>query len=97
MDTNYRCRWGEVDLIAMDGPTWVFVEVRTRRSNAFGSPVESVTAEKARRLTLTAQDFLERRALISDDILWRIDVVAIRLGAGRRVLDIQHLQNVVEA
>ncbi len=97
IDANYRCRWGEVDLIAMDGPTWVFVEVRTRRGSDFGSPEESLTSAKARRLSMTAQDFLERRALISDDILWRIDLVAIRLGLGQRVLDIQHLENVVEA
>ena len=96
IESNYRCRWGEVDLVARDGPTWVFVEVRTRRRSAFGSPEESVTAEKAHRLVLTAQDFLDRRKLISSDVQWRIDLVAIRLGPGRRVLDVQHLKNVVE-
>ena len=96
IDTNYRCRWGETDLVAKDGPTWVFVEVRTRRGHAFGTPEESITAAKAQRLTLTAQDFMERRALTADDIHWRVDLVAIRLGAGRTVLDINHLENVVE-
>ena len=96
VDANYQCRWGEVDLIALDGPVWVFVEVRARRSNAYGSPEESVTPAKARRLTLTAQDFLQRRVAASANLEWRIDLVAIRLGLGRRVLSVNHLENIVE-
>ena len=97
VDANYQCRWGEVDLIALDGPVWVFVEVRARRSAAYGSPEESVTPAKARRLTLTAQDFLGRRVVASANLEWRIDLVAIRLGTNRRVLSINHLENIVEA
>lgn len=96
VETNYRCRWGEVDLITRDGPIWVFVEVRARRGDALVSPEESVTPEKALRLTMAAQDYLEQHQLAADDILWRIDLVAIRLGPRRRVLDIRHLENVVE-
>ena len=96
VETNYRCRWGEVDLITRDGPIWVFVEVRARRGDALVSPEESVTPEKARRLTMAAQDYLEQQKLATDDILWRIDLVAIRLGPRRRVLDVRHLENVVE-
>ena len=95
--TNYRCRWGEVDLIARDGPEWVFVEVRTRRNAAYGSPEESVTPAKARRLTLTAQDFLRQRVAAPANLEWRIDLVAILLGPNRRVLSINHLENIVEA
>lgn len=94
--TNYRCRWGEIDLIARDGPAWVFVEVRARRSAAYGVPEESVTEGKAERLILTAQDYLDRHAAASAEVEWRIDLVAIRLGTGRRVLDIRHLENAVE-
>lgn len=93
--TNYRCRWGEVDLIVRDGLEWVFVEVRTRRSGAYGSPEESLTETKKRHLALAAQDFLSRHEETGADPEWRIDLVAIRLGAGRRVLSIQHLTNVV--
>ena len=95
VQVNYRCRWGEVDLIARDGLTWVFVEVRTRRSGRFGEPEESVTASKAQRLTLTAQDFLSQQPADEAALDWRIDLVAIRL-AGSRVVSIRHLQNVVE-
>ncbi|MDE2684120.1 MAG: YraN family protein [Chloroflexota bacterium] len=96
VDANYQCQWGEVDLIARDGPVWVFVEVRARRSAAYGSPEESVTPAKARRLTLTAQDFLRRRVADSSNLQWRIDLVAIRLGPNRRVLSVNHLENIVE-
>lgn len=93
--SNYRCRWGEIDLIARDGREWLFVEVRTRRSDAFGEPEESVTEAKARRLILAAQDFLAHSDEAGADPEWRIDLVAIRLGAGRRVLSIEHMTHVV--
>ena len=92
---NYRCRWGEIDLVARDGLDWVFVEVRTRRSGAYGGPEESLTEAKRQRLTLAAQDYLRETGLAAADAQWRIDLVAIRLGSGRRVLSIQHLTNVV--
>ena len=93
--TNYRCRWGEIDLIARDGLEWVFVEVRTRRSDAYGGPEESLTNTKARHLILAAQDYLAKCEEAGSDPDWRIDLVAIRLGAGRRVVSIGHLENVV--
>ena len=43
LDANYRCRWGEVDIVAQDGDELVFVEVRTRRGAQYGTPDESVT------------------------------------------------------
>lgn len=49
LDANYRCRWGEVDIVAQEGDELVFVEVRTRRGAEYGTPEESVTAAKARR------------------------------------------------
>ncbi len=93
--TNFRCRWGEIDLIARDGREWVFVEVRTRRSGTYGGPEESITESKARHLILTAQDFLAQCSEAGADPDWRIDLVAIRLGAGRRVISIEHMMSVV--
>lgn len=55
---NYRCRGGEIDLIARDGKTLVFVEVRLRGNRAFGSAAESITAAKRRRLGLAARHYL---------------------------------------
>jgi len=59
---NYRCRGGEIDLIARDGATLVFVEVRLRSSNAFGGALASITAAKRRRLRFAAGLFLSSLA-----------------------------------
>ena len=58
--TNYRCRWGEVDIVAQEGDDLVFVEVRTRRSVLYGTPEESITAAKARKLVATPRSFYRR-------------------------------------
>ena len=55
---NHRCRFGEIDLIARDGQTLVFVEVRLRRGSSFGGALASITPAKQRKLMLTARHFL---------------------------------------
>ncbi len=92
--TNYRCRWGEVDIVAQEGEELVFVEVRTRRGVEFGTPEESVTAAKARKLIATAQEFLQEHDQVNAG--WRIDLIAIRLDGDRRVQDITHLRHAVQ-
>ena len=78
IDRNWRCRDGEVDLVARLGRTLVFVEVRTRRSSGFGHPVESITAEKLARMRRVA---LAWRAAHPEAIgASRLDVIAIRCG-----------------
>jgi putative endonuclease len=57
---NYRCRGGEIDLIARDGETLIFVEVRLRSDSAFGGAAESITAAKRRRLRFAAAHYLGR-------------------------------------
>jgi putative endonuclease len=57
---KHRCRRGEVDLVAEQGDLLVFVEVRTRRSAAFGGPEETVSTAKQRRVAHAARDFLAR-------------------------------------
>jgi putative endonuclease len=74
---NYRCRAGEMDIIAEDGDCLVFVEVRTRRGRTYGTPEESVTPAKQRRLTRVALSYLEEHELYEAN--WRIDVVAIEI------------------
>ncbi len=91
-EANYRCRWGEVDLVMDSEDTVVFVEVRTKRSSAFGTPEESVTAAKRRRLTATAYHYLQQHNL---DVPWRIDLVAITMNARGQVSRVTHLENVV--
>lgn len=60
-ERNYHCRFGEIDLVAQDGKTLVFVEVRQRRSEEFGGARESITAAKRRRLITAARHYLARR------------------------------------
>lgn len=72
---NYRCRLGEVDLVARDGETLVFVEVKTRRSLAFGGPGEAVGAAKKARLVRVARHYLYRHGLTN--VPCRFDVVAV--------------------
>ena len=91
--TNYRSRWGEVDIVARHGEELVFIEVRTRRGAAFGTPEESVTAAKSRRLIATAQDYLQTHGL--EQSQWRVDLVSIRLDVAGKLLGVNHLENAV--
>ncbi|MBM9510798.1 YraN family protein [Desulfogranum marinum] len=74
---NYRRRFGEVDIVARQDATIVFVEVKTRRSAAFGTGFEAVDVRKQRQLTRIAQDYLSRHNLINVNA--RFDVVAVQL------------------
>ena len=60
LERNYRCRLGEIDLVARDGDTTVFVEVRQRASNAFGGAAASITAKKRMRIVRAARFYLSR-------------------------------------
>lgn len=72
---QFRTRYGEIDLIALDGDEVVFVEVKARTTNAFGYPEESVTKAKLRKVARCADMFL--RAKRWEDRAYRIDVIAI--------------------
>jgi putative endonuclease len=89
---SYRTRSGEIDLIARDGQTLVFVEVKARRQ---GVPAEAVTPEKQRRITLAALHFLRKYNLLEQRS--RFDVVAILWPGDRRAPEIQHIRNAFEA
>ncbi len=78
LETNYRRPAGEIDLIARDGKTLVFCEVKSRRSRAFGSALESVTPSKIKRIRKTADDYIRRHGL--NDIDCRFDVVTVEEG-----------------
>jgi putative endonuclease len=58
IERNYRCRLGEIDLVARDGDTIVFVEVRQRATNAFGGAAASITTRKRTRLLRAARHYL---------------------------------------
>jgi putative endonuclease len=76
---RYRRRGGEIDIIARDGRTLVFVEVKAREDRAFGDGAEAVTARKQRRMVQIALDYLMRNHLA--DCPCRFDVVSVHLDA----------------
>lgn len=73
VDRNFRCKGGEIDLVARDGAALVFVEVRLRRSSTHGGAVASVDAAKQRRILRAARTYLAGRG----DVQCRCDVVAL--------------------
>lgn len=78
LDRNWRCRYGEVDIIARDGEILVFCEVKTRRGTEFGTPAEAIVAAKARRLRKLAGVWLSMSTLRPSEI--RFDVVSVLRG-----------------
>lgn len=84
-------RLGEIDLIAMDGDCIVFVEVKTRRDDAAGHPVEAVTHPKRKQLTRVALAWLKKNGLLERPS--RFDVVAVLWIEGRRRPEITHYRN----
>lgn len=76
LERNYRCRFGEIDLIARDGKSYVFVEVKYRKGNISGSAVEAVTKTKQRRICRVAVYYLSTHCL-SMDLPCRFDVIGI--------------------
>jgi putative endonuclease len=92
-ETNYRCPEGEVDIIAKHKDYLVFIEVKTRRSLEFGSPEESITANKKARLRAVAAHYQQAHDRLPQ--LWRIDVVAIELDRKDKPSRIELFENAV--
>jgi putative endonuclease len=90
---RYRTRRGEIDIIARDGPTIVFVEVKTREGHEFGEAAEAVTRLKRHRIAELALDYTMRHRLT--DCPCRFDVVSIHFEAGVPIVEV--LQNAFDA
>ncbi len=84
LERNYRCRLGEMDIIAREGRTVVFVEVKARSSERFGLPQEAVGPQKRRRMTAIALCYLKSKGWLGEPA--RFDVAAVSLdGASETV------------
>jgi putative endonuclease len=88
LERNFRCRGGEIDLIALDGSVLVFVEVKYRRTLARGTPIEAVTALKQARVRKAAQEYLTFCGRIFGRI--RFDVISVMKTP--KTTDITHLK-----
>ncbi|MEX0586511.1 MAG: YraN family protein, partial [Pirellulales bacterium] len=90
-----RSALGELDLVAVDGRTIVFVEVKTRRSHDAGHPAESITPEKQSKVTRAAVAYLKYHGLVEHRS--RFDVVAVTWPDGQRKPTIDHYLHAFES
>ena len=91
LERNWRCEYGEVDLIAMQKEVLVFVEVKARSSQLYGHPEEAVTPDKQQHLYESSLTYLQAHPELDGD--WRIDVIAITRGPDGP--QIEHFENAV--
>lgn len=89
LNRNYHSRYGEIDVICEHQRVIIFVEVKTRRSERYGTAEEAVTRVKQQRLRKTALQFLQQENRPFKDI--QFDVIAVRLGGPQAVIN--HIQN----
>lgn len=90
IEKNFATRFGEIDLIAKDGETFVFVEVKTKKGLEFGSPEDMYTKWKARKVERMATIYMDGKLANC-----RIDMIAVVLDNLNKVVRLTHYQNVV--
>lgn len=92
LERNYLIRGGEVDIVAKDKDTLVFVEVKTRYSHEYGDPLEAITYFKLKALIKTAQFYILKQHL--GDIPYRIDAVAVDFADNKDNPRIELIKNI---
>jgi putative endonuclease len=85
LDRNWRCREGEIDLVARDGEALVFCEVKARRGLGYGHPAEAVTPAKRRRIRVLAQRWLAAHDEHAPEVRFDVVGVLVRTGAPAEV------------
>ncbi len=90
---NYSCKHGEIDLIVKDGECLVFVEVKTRSQQAFGSPASSVNFRKQLQICKTAHHYMVEHGI--DDVDARFDVVSVLVIKGQKTY-VEHIPDAFE-
>ena len=93
-EVSFRCPQGEIDIIAQQKDYLVFVEVRTKSSLDFGTPEESLTQSKKKKLIASALTYAKTHQNLPS--LWRIDVVAIELDDKGQAKRIELIENAIE-
>ena len=93
VDINYYCRYGEIDIIAKKSGIFIFVEVKTRSTGAFGTPAESVSFIKQKRMIQSVQDYVQRNKI--ENYPLQLDVIEVFLLEGNTV-KINHIKNAFE-
>ena len=93
IETNYRCRNGEIDIVARQKGCLVFIEVRTKTSLKFGTPEESISATKRAKMRVTAARYLQSHQKLPES--WRIDFVAVELDEKGKAERVEIFENAV--
>ena len=93
LERNFRTRFGEIDLICVDGDTLVFVEVKLKTGEDFGTPEEMINQRKLSKVQRMAEVFIQRGGSAKLPEIYRIDVVAIVLDEFGGVKRIDHYKN----
>lgn len=88
---NYHSRFGEIDIIASDGNSLVFVEVKTRTQNQFGTPLEAITSHKLSKMIKTSQFYLTQRNMHNHP--YRFDAIEVIMRNDEKPI-INHLVNI---
>jgi putative endonuclease len=93
LERNYRTRWGELDIVAFDGRTLIFCEVKSRRvGGRAGSPLEAVSPTKQAQVRKIAGRWLvERRERPYAEVL-RFDAIGVSFDAGDRLVSLEHVE-----
>lgn len=92
-ETNFRCRAGEIDIVAEKNGYLVFVEVRTKTSTVFGNPEESVTVAKKEKIVNAALTYLASHESASES--WRIDFIAVEMDQRGKVKRLELIENAI--
>jgi putative endonuclease len=91
---NYKCKSGEIDIIARHNDSIVFVEVKTRSTDEFGAPQYAITSAKRNHLSKVALYYIKEKRLINQSC--RFDVVAVKFSQRSRKPEIEHIENAFE-
>lgn len=90
VEKNFKCKYGEIDIIAYDKKELVFIEVKTRRSKRYGTGINSIDTVKQKHLYKTAEYYLYKKKLNKDI---RIDAIEISLQRG--LINLKHYKNII--
>ena len=94
IERNFRKSYGEIDIIAVHKNVLVFIEVKTRTSNKFGTPFEAITFSKLRILTKTATFYKQIHPKMPTAL--RLDAISVLLDYWGNVIDIEHIENITK-
>ena len=89
LERNFRKTYGEIDIIAKCGENIAFVEVKTRKSDAYGTPAEFVTREKQQKIIKCAYTYIQENDL---DAEFTFDIIEVYMD-GRKIKEINHIKN----